>query len=70
MYVDIVCLTKTLFNTYISIFSSQHFIARFKNLISVPNIRAIIDGTHNTLTNLPNKRITFAHVFLQLEKVP
>jgi hypothetical protein len=46
-----------LFSTYINILPSQHFIARFENFISIPNIRAIIDETHITLTNLPNKKV-------------
>jgi hypothetical protein len=52
-----------LFNTHINILPNQHFIVRFENLISKPNIHVIIDGTHIILTNLPNKRITFTNDF-------
>jgi hypothetical protein len=57
-----------LFSTYINILPSQHFIVRFENLISIPNILVVIDGTHITLANLPNKRITFTNDFFNRKK--
>jgi hypothetical protein len=64
-YVDIVynvLMDKdNLFNKYISIPSGQHLkdiIACFENLIGIPNICGVIDGTHIPLANFPSKKIT------------
>ncbi len=64
-YVDIVCdvlIDKdNLFGKYTTILSGQHLkdiIARFENLIGIPNICGTIDGIHIPLADLPNKKIT------------
>jgi hypothetical protein len=66
-YVDIVydvLIDKDkLFNKYISILLGQYLkdiITRFENLIGIPNICGVIDGTHIPLADFPSKKITLA----------
>jgi hypothetical protein len=52
-----------LFNKYISILLGQrlkNIIVCFENLIGIPNICEVIDGTHILLVDLLSKRVTLA----------